>query len=151
MRDRYGAGPLHLLAVLASLAISGYAGVRIFGSPEPLSVLIWIAGAVIAHDLLAFPLYSLLGRIAFGRAGESQSPRVVAAVNHIRVPLFFSGILLVVWFPLIFGLSDRYEGNSGLMQSGYLTRWLALSAALFVASGLLYAIRLRGSERPRAG
>lgn len=150
-RARYGAAPLHLLAVVVSVAISGYAAVRIFGGSKPLSVVIWLAGAVLAHDLLAFPVYSLLSRIAFGRAGESRSPRIVAAANHIRVPAFLSGIFLLVWFPLIFGLTDRYEGNSGLAPSGYLAKWLLLSAALFLISSIAYAVRLRVGERLTPG
>lgn len=150
MRERYGGGPLHMLAALAMAAIAGYAIVRIFGGKDPVGLLIWFVGAILLHDVVAFPLYSAFSRIAFGRAGESRDPRVLAGVNHVRIPLFFSAIMLLVWFPLIFGLSDRYEGVSGLSQSGFMERWLLLSAAAFIVSGLIYAIRLRALTRSSA-
>lgn len=147
LRESYGAGPLHVIAALAMTAICSYGLVRIAGTPNALGIFVWLGAAVILHDAIAFPLYSVLSRIAFGRAGASENRQVVAAVNHLRVPLFLSGILFIVWFPGILGLnSDRYEGNSGLSSDGFLERWLLLSAAIFVCSGVVYALRMRGGR-----
>jgi hypothetical protein len=139
-RARYGDGPLHLLAAVASFAIVAYAFVEIVDRPGPLSFALWFGAAVIAHDLVAFPLYSLLGLIA-GRASARVGGR---ALNYVRVPALLSGLALVVWFPLILGLSsDSYEAASGLSTDPFLGRWLLLTAALFAGSGLAYALRAR--------
>lgn len=153
-RDRYGASALHLLAVLATLAVAGYAFIAIVARPNAINVLLWFGGAIIAHDLIAFPLYSALalvaGRTAGLGAGELGSRRA-AALNHVRVPALLSAFALVVWFPLVLGLSaDRYREDTALSASVYLGRWLLLTAALFAGSALVYAVRLRLDLR-RAG
>jgi hypothetical protein len=147
LRDRYGAGPLHLIAVLASLAFAGYAIVEIAERPSPFSFAIWFGLAIVAHDLLAFPLYSLFGTLA-GRALLPRGEAGRAALNHIRVPALLSAFAFVVWLPLILGLvDDRFPGATGLSTEPYLGRWLLLTGVLFAASGLLLAIRLRRLAR----
>lgn len=147
LTERYGAGPLHMLAALAMTAICGYGAIRILGSPDPLGVFIWLAGAVLLHDAIAFPLYTVFARIAFGRACESPKPETVAAATHLRVAIFLSGLLFIVWFPEILTLQgDRYTSASGVSSSVFLERWLLLSAGIFVISGLSYALRVRGGR-----
>lgn len=146
LQERYGAGPLHLMAALAMTAIVGYGIIRIFGSPDPIGVLIWLGAAVLLHDALAFPLYTVLSRIAFGRASASDNPKVVAGMNHLKAAIFFSAILFLVFFPSILQKSERFAGNSGLSQSGFLERWLLLSAGIFIASALIYALRVRAGR-----
>jgi hypothetical protein len=152
MRERYGEGPLHLLSVLASFAIATYAFIELADQPGPLSFALWFGGAIVAHDLIAFPLYSGLGLIA-GKAAGAAGERGARALNYVRVPALLSTLLLVVWFPLILGLSERrYEAASGLDGGRYLGDWLLLSGALFALSGLLYAVRSRRAPargRPR--
>jgi hypothetical protein len=155
LRSLYGNGPLHLLAVLATAAIAGYAIVEVSGLPAPVSFAIWFGGAIVAHDLVAFPLYSLLARVA-GRAARAAGEGGARAYNYVRVPALISALLFVVWFPLILGLSSEvYELKSGRSTEPFLARWLLLTAGLFVASGLAYAIALRrrgsrSGERPAA-
>jgi hypothetical protein len=146
LRSEYGEGPLHLLAAIASLAIAAYAFLEIAGGTSALNFALWFAGAVLVHDLLAFPLYTLLGLIA-GRAArtiataESARP---SAINFIRVPAVLAGFAFVVWFPLILGLSSaEYEESTGLTTDPFLERWLLLTAALFALSALVYALRIR--------
>jgi hypothetical protein len=56
--------------------------------------------------------------------------------------------LFVVWFPLILGLSSEvYELKSGRSTDPFLGRWLLITAGLFLASGLAYAVSLRRSPR----
>ena len=145
-RYEYGAEPLHLIATLASLAGAGYAFVRIFENPGTGAVLLWFGAAVVLNDLLALPLYSLLGRIAEETAELSVRPRrrMLLTLNHVRIPAGFSLLLLLVSFPLILGL-DRsgYESTTGLDTDRYLGNWLAITAVLFAASGLHYALQLR--------
>lgn len=151
-RALYGAGPLHLLATLASLALVGWAFFQIFDAPTALGTLAWFAGAIVAHDLLAFPLYSALSLLAArslgGPAGAWEGRRRVPAVNHLRIPAYLSLLALLVFFPLILGLSaSKYETNSGVDAGVFLGRWLGLCAALFLGSALIYALRLRRAAR----
>jgi hypothetical protein len=147
-RTLYGASPLHALAVLASFAIAGYAFLRIVENPSALGTLIWFGGAAIAHDLIAFPLYSLLNLLASrplaGPRREWEAERRVPVVNHIRIPAYLCLLALLLFFPLILGLdSSNYEKDAGISSDVFLTRWLGLCAALFLGSAVIYALRLR--------
>jgi hypothetical protein len=69
---------------------------------------------------------------------------MLAALNHVRIPAALSLLLLVVYLPLILRVDpDRYMDTTGLSLDLYLGRWLLISAALFLISGVVYAIRLR--------
>ena len=151
-RSAYGDSPLHLLAVLASFAIAGYAFLRIVERPSAVGTLVWFAGAAVAHDLIAFPLYSALNLIAHrsieGPEDAREGRRRVPLINHVRIPAFLGGLALLMFFPLILGLdSANYEKDTGLSPDVFLTRWLGLCAALFLGSALIYAIRLRRAAR----
>lgn len=145
-RYEYGAQPLHLIAVVASLMLCAYALLRVGSIPGGGRVLIWLVAAALLHDLVALPLYSGLFRLTHGAAERAIPDRtaMTVALNHVRVPAALSLLLLVVYAPLILRFdSDRYEGTTGLSVDGYLGNWLLISAALFVISGVIYAIRLR--------
>lgn len=147
-RDSYGAGPLHLLAVVASLAVAGYALLELVERPGPLSFALWFGLAIVAHDLIAFPLYSALAAIA-GRALVPRGEGGRIALNHLRLPALLSALAFAVWFPLILGLSDELlTSKTGIGADAYLGRWLLLTAALFAGSGLVLAIRMRRLARP---
>jgi hypothetical protein len=150
MRDRfryeYGAQPLHLIATATSLLLCGYALLRITQIPGGGRVLIWLVAAALLHDLVALPLYSGLSRLAHGAADTAIGGRaaMLMALNHVRIPAGLSLLLLVVYFPLILRIDPtRYMDTTGLSLDVYLGRWLLISAALFLISGLVYAIRLR--------
>lgn len=69
---------------------------------------------------------------------------------HLWVPACLSGLLLLAFFPLILRLQPgSYQDATGRSPSAYLVRWLALSAALFLASALLYAGRAVRRRRRR--
>jgi hypothetical protein len=147
-RKAYGDSPLHLLATAASFAIVGYGFFMIFQSPAPESTILFFVAAIVAHDLIAFPLYSGLNFVAGKVTGEGQSETDragrVPAINYLRVPFILSAISFVMFFPLILGLSaDRYEASTGLDAGIFLGRWLGICAVLFTGSALLYAMRLR--------
>lgn len=150
----YGAGPLHLLAALASFAVAGYAALRIRDLGAAGNVAVWFVGVAVVHDLLLLPLYSLVESIASrltratarpARPGAPQPPGVLL-LDHVRVPAMISGLLFLLYFPSILSRNDGYVDASGLGSGVYLGRWLALTAGLFVASGVLYAVR-RGRSR----
>ena len=153
-RREYGAGPMHLLAVVASTAVAAYALMRVFDVVgDPLRVALWLLGAILAHDLVLFPLYALLGLIAGGAlVPEARRSRLrVAALNHLRAPALASGLLLLVWFPLIAARAPRtFMRSTGLDVSVYLDRWLLVTAVLFMCSALLFALRVRGLARASA-
>lgn len=145
----YGAGPLHLLAGLASFVIAGYAVVKIREIGTAGNVAVWFLGAIVVHDLVLLPLYSLVQGLAarltrvdaVPARPDAPPPPGVLLMNHVRVPSMISGLLFLLFFPSILQRNDGYIGASGLQSDVYLERWLALTAALLVLSGLLYAIR----------
>lgn len=134
VRRTYGSHPLHLLSLLACFALAGFAVLQASHGPLPLKMAIWFLGALIGHDLVLFPLYAQLDRGLTKVAGS--------AVNYVRVPALLSGLLLLVFFPLIFRQSEpTYGAASGLNESPFLARWLLLTGIAFTVSGFLYAIR----------
>ena len=142
-RALYGSGPLHLLALLASLAISGYAASRLAQSDARWDILLWFVGAIALHDFVLFPLYTGLDRLAGGR-------RLGRGVNYVRVPVLLSLLLLLLFLPLILTLAPgTYESATGHEPESYLRNWLAVSAALFLVAGAAYALRARRTAHPR--
>lgn len=140
-REWYGANPLHLLGLLASFALAGYAALRLL-SADFLGVAVWFAGGVVLHDLVLLPLYSLVDR-AVARA---LPDRVWLA--YVRVPLVLSGLMFLVFFPSILGLAGDLESTIGHAPAPFLLNWLLVSAALFAGSGVLLALRLRRASPP---
>jgi hypothetical protein len=143
-RKHYGAGPLHLLSMLACLAFAGYVATRILAGPEAIRILVWFAGAAVAHDLILWPLYAVADRGAAlaARHHPDRLPKV-PWINHLRVPAVLSAVMLAVSFPLVFRWSEpTYHAASGLTETVFLGRWLLLSGAAFGVSALLYAWRV---------
>ena len=157
IRHFYGAHPLHLLALIAAFALAGYAVRAVVAAGQWQGFALWFAVAIVGHDLLLFPLYSLadlsvrrlLPRRAAAAGPAGAEPGLPPVLNHIRIPAALSALLLLVWFPLILGLSaGAYRRASGLGSSPYLWRWLAVSGALFTISAISYSFRVR-RERAR--
>lgn len=152
-RGLYGASPLHLLALAASLLVSGAAVARWFDNTASITrlILIWFVGAIVAHDLLLLPLYSLLDRVAFGaRHGRRAGPPLEHAHGwiYVRVPALLSGLIFLVFFPEILRLGDQtYNVASGLHQNVYLARYLIACGVLFALSGLAYTVSLARERR----
>ncbi|WP_218040330.1 hypothetical protein [Actinomadura sp. WMMB 499] len=157
LRGLYGAGPPHVLALAVCFALAGYAALRIFSTTPWPFVLAWFAGCVVAHDLVLFPLYAvadraLTGALRAGRARTRAGPPRVSPLNHLRVPFAASGLLLLLFFPMIAQWRERdYTAASGRTEDPYLGRWLLVTAALFAGSAVLYALRLRRAGRDQDG
>jgi hypothetical protein len=158
IRHWYGANPLHLLALLAAFALAGYAVRAVIAAGQFRGFAIWFAVAIIGHDLLLFPLYSLadlsVRRLLPWGAGRRRANRQAATdpssvpgppvINYVRIPVAFSLLLLLTFFPLILGLAEpEYHRASGLTTQPYLWRWLAVTGVLFAGSAVLYALRCR--------
>ncbi|MEU0757308.1 hypothetical protein [Streptomyces albogriseolus] len=137
--------PFPLLVLLCSFALCAYAGVRLLDGDWPM-ITLWFVGAALVHDLVLLPLYA-----AADRALVTVTAARAAWVNHVRVPAALSGLLLLVWFPLISGrVSQRYAAVTALSADGFAARWLLITAALFGGSAVLFAVRV-GRRRPGAG
>jgi hypothetical protein len=143
----YGASPLHLLALLGCFALAGYAGARLVPS-RPLGVAVWLAGAVVGHDLVLVPMYSLADRSAVAVI-RHRAPDLPAApwINFLRVPAGLSALLLLVWLPLILRLHTSYQASTTLSPNSYLWHWLAVTGMLFLLSAFAFALRLRTRRR----
>lgn len=143
----YGSNPLHLLALIGCFALAGYAGLRLFDA-RPLGIAVWLFGGAIAHDLMLFPLYALADRSVQGVLRHRPAPvPAVPWINYLRVPVLLSGLLLLVYFPLILGYPRGYSAITGLSLSVFFERWLLVTGVLFAASALAFALRLRRHVR----
>lgn len=142
-----GANPLQLLALIGCFALAGYVYLQISAEPALPRMLLWFAGAVVAHDLVLFPVYALADRSLTGATdmlrAHRRTPPAVPAINYIRLPALGSGLLLLLFFPgIIEQGSATYLAATGQTQQPFLGRWLLITAALFAISAVLYAIRL---------
>jgi hypothetical protein len=144
-RLRYGAPIWHLAGHAAAFAAIAYALSRLMapGVGRPLTIVVWLVAGTVLHDLVFLPLYSLADRGVRAVSGR--------AVNYLRVPAVISGVLLLVYFPLILSKAPAaYERNTGRPPPDYLARWLAITAGLFAASGVVWAVRAaRAAKRSR--
>jgi hypothetical protein len=150
----YGASPLHLLVLVGSFALAGYAALKLIAD-QPIAVVIWFVGAAVLHDLMLLPLYVLADRGARRRSlrhehehehehqHEDEDAALPAWVNYVRFPAAISAVLLLVFLPSIARLSGVYTATTGLSASPYLLHWLAITGVLFLISAVLYALRIR--------
>lgn len=139
--------PLHILLLCCSFALAAYAGVRLLAG-DWFGVALWIVGAALLHDLVLLPLYSVADR-AVVRGLDAGGRR--AWVMYVRVPAVLSGLLLLVWFPLILDLVDqRYRLATGQSADVFLARWLLITAVLFGGSALLLVVRVRRATKRRS-
>ncbi len=158
LRRFYGSHPLHLLTMTAGFALAGY--VVFTFNPATLwnprawwqSIAVWLAGAIIFHDLALFPLYALADRllgIATKRPRRRRRGNLrLSARNHLRIPALASGLILLMFWPgIVKQGAGTYSAATGQTQQPFLARWLLLTAVLFGASALVYAVRLALAHR----
>jgi hypothetical protein len=148
--DVYGSYPLHLLTMAAGFALLGY----VVATVKPMtlwnphswwqSIAVWFAAAVVAHDLVLFPIYAVADRILWARAGRRRVRRLPVSVrNYVRIPALGSGLTLLVFLPGIIGQgASTYLAATGQTQQPFLGRWLLLTAAMFATSATVYLLRL---------
>lgn len=160
IRNLYGAGALHVLAMAACFSLVGYT-VLVLG-PAQLwntevwwqSIVVWFIGAAIAHDLVMFPLYALADRAYISLVTLLRRPRAaehraaghsaLSPLNYIRIPSLASALTFIVFFPgIIRQGAATYVAATGQTQDPFLQRWLLLTGAFFAVSAVCYAIRLR--------
>ncbi|QNE22872.1 hypothetical protein F1D05_10640 [Kribbella qitaiheensis] len=155
IRRFYGAHPLHAMVLLGCFALTGYVALQVVTDASWPKMAAWFVGAVIAHDLVLFPLYTLADRTAqrtlrFLPRRPSTHPHP-SALNYLRVPALAAGLVLLLFFPGITKQGhDTYLAATGQDQHPYLARWLLLTAVFFTLSTLLYTLRLVHAARGRA-
>jgi uncharacterized membrane protein len=138
---RYGGSPLHLLAHLILLPLSGWALLTVLDFRAASNVVLWLVGAVILHDLVLLPAYSTLDRLA--------RTATRSAINYVRVPAGLSLLMLVMFWGTIRGKGEgAFRRVSGLEYEGYFARWLLVTAALFALSAAVYFVRTRTGRQP---
>lgn len=149
LRRVYDRGPSHALAMLFTYAVTAYALWAIFQNTAPWIVLLWLGGAIIVHDFVFLPLYTGVYRVMRGVAGAHAGRRRVLALQHVAAPAIVSLLLLLMSLPLVLQLSEaNYQPTTGMTQDPYLERWLAVTAALFVLSAIVFAVRARRATDP---
>jgi hypothetical protein len=136
--------------MVGSFALAGYAADRLLPG-NVMGIAVWVVGAVIGHDLILAPLYTLADR-SVTAVIRHRPPKLPAVhpINYLRVPVVLSGLLLLIWFPLIFRLPTGFPAATTLSLDPYLWHWLAVTGALFLLSAAALALRLRtGQHRAR--
>lgn len=153
LRRHYGAGPLHLAEVAACFAVAAYALAKVLGENGWKDILLLFVICIIAHDLIAWPVYGLADRLALRLQDRTQDrtqhrtrhrahPRV-PWINHVRVPVVISALLLMMFFPLVFRLSNPYyQAVTGFNENVYLVNWMVITGVLFAGSALAYLVRV---------
>ena len=150
----YGAHPLHLLAVLGCFALTGYVAVHVVNAPLLPRMVIWFVAAVVAHDLILFPLYALADRSLHGLlklvpSMPHKGVPMVPPLNYVRIPALGAGLTFILFLPgIIQQGGPTYAAATGQTQAPYLGRWLLLAAAMFLISAVVYAIRTRIAGAP---
>jgi hypothetical protein len=155
----YGSHPLHLLGTVAACALAGYV-VSLLG-PQALwnptvwwqSIAVWFLAAIIAHDLILFPLYALADRsftraLSAVRSRRTGPPPRVSPLNYVRVPTLATGLSLLLFFPGIIEQGGfSYTAATGQSQQPFLGRWLLLVGVVYGLSAVAYATRLAAAAR----
>ena len=165
-RRLYGERLLHLIILLAALALAAYAvsvlGLKGLYNPRVWwqSIGVWFAVAVIGHDLVLFPLYALADRLipaprrqgrrdGVGQREQSRLP----LTNYVRIPTMAAGLTFLLFLPgIIEQGAVTYRNATGLTQAPFLHRWLLLVAAAYLISATWYVvkrIRLHYAQRIR--
>ncbi len=148
----YGSNPMHLLILVGAFALALYVVVLTAADSSWPVILLWFLGAVIGHDLVLFPLYALADRsLAAGlrafRPRGATSPRV-SPLNYLRIPALTATLLLLLFFPgIIRQGKESYLAATGQTQQPFLSRWLLLTAGVFILSAMAYAVRLSLTAR----
>ena len=140
---------LQLLALLASFAVAGYAAIRLLAG-NPIGIVAWFVGSAVVHDLVLFPLYAGLDAALVLLLRRHPTLATVGGVpwlNHLRVPAVVSGLLLLVWAPLILRLPTEFHLASGLSEQPFLPHWLAVTLALFGISATTLLARVATKTR----
>ncbi len=145
---------MHLAGFMACAAVAFYALIKVLQESGTKGILFWFAVSVVAWDFIVWPACALVDLLAVRAQQRHQLSRraVVPWINYVRVPAVISGVLLALFFPLIFRLNNPYyEASTGFNENIYIVNWLVVTGVLFAGSALAYLVRLgRAVRRDRA-
>ena len=118
----------------------------------PVGVAVWFVGAVIGHDLLLMPLYSLADRSVMAVVQAPPAEAARGAVDQLparprRAVRPAAADLVPADPPAAVAVSTR---RPRCPLDPYLWHWLAVTGALFLLSAVAFALRLRGQSRTAA-
>jgi hypothetical protein len=129
MRTALGAAGLALMAVGLYLLVTG---------GQFKDVALWLAGAVVLHDLLVAPLVLAVGLLL----------ALLPARGLLRGALVTAGCLTVIALPVL--LAPGTPRNPSVLPLDYPRNWLLSLAAVAAVTGVVLAgRRLRGRARKR--
>ncbi|MGW0776428.1 hypothetical protein ACWD01_22870 [Streptomyces sp. NPDC002835] len=129
MRTALGAAGLALMAVGLYLLVTG---------GQFKDVALWLAGAVVLHDLLVAPLVLAVGLLL----------ALLPARGLLRGALVTAGCLTVIALPVL--LAPGTPRNPSVLPLDYPRNWLlTLAAVAAVTAAVLVGRRLRGRARER--
>lgn len=138
-RRLYGEHPMHALVLLLSFLPAAFA-LRELLDGRPVDVGKWFVGGAILHDGVLLPLY--VGADATLVALWRRRPGRVAWLNFVRVPLAVSGMMLLMFSPLILRQAESFEAKTGRPLDDFVGRWLLVTVVLAALSAAWYAIRV---------
>lgn len=130
-----------LVAMLGSFALTGYVIELLQGNPSLPRMLTWFGGAVVGHDLVAFPIYAATDRLSVAVLHATR-------VNYLRIPAAASVLLFVVYLPgIIRQGGNTYRSATGQTQEPFLGRWIVLTSIAFAVSALVFVVRHLAARR----
>ncbi|WP_212721850.1 hypothetical protein [Nocardioides dongxiaopingii] len=156
-RRGYGAGPAHLVLLLAALALAVHTvrtlGLDALWDPEVWwqSIAVWFIGAAVVHDLVLYPataaVDTVITRATRRRPGRRRGS--VPVVNFVRVPLLACALVTVLFLPgIIRHGADTYQRATGQTQDPFLLRWALLCSAFLLLGLAAYGLaRVRAARR----
>lgn len=148
VRRLYGEHPAHFLVLVLSFIPATLALGQLLDE-RTLDVGKWFAAGAILHDGLLLPLYVLLDAAILTL--WRRRPGRVAWLNFVRIPLAVSGLLLLIFSPLILRQAESYTYKTGRPLDDFVGRWLLVTAILAAVSALWYLTRLMIVHRRRPG
>lgn len=153
-RRLYGAGPLHLVVLVGTLGVAGYAVVRLLAGEQAswLRIGVWFLAGVVVNDLVLNPLAAVLdGVLRSALRWLPDRPAAPTTINYIRVPALGAALTFLVFYPGIVRQGEPVVlGQSGLDQSPFLLRWVLLVVGMALVSALVFAVRARRPTRRSA-
>ncbi len=147
VRRFYGEHPAHFVVLVLSFIPATLALGQLLDE-RTLDVGKWFAAGAILHDGLLLPLYVLLDAAILTL--WRRRPGRVAWLNFVRIPLAVSGLLLLMFSPLILRQAESFQYKTGRSYDDFVGRWLLITAILAAVSAVWYLARVLVVHR-RAG
>jgi hypothetical protein len=144
IRRLYGEHPAHAVVLVLSLVPAAFALQQLLDE-RTIDVGTWLVGGAVLHDGVLLPLYVVADAVAV--ALWRRRPGRVAWLNFVRIPLAVSGMLLLMYSPLVLRQASSFEGKTGRPIDDYLGRWLLVTAILAAASAVWYVLRVLAVRR----